>query len=170
MTPKKERRKMKSTQSKVKAQLGWVYGKISLDGKEGWFDILSVPIEADKTLGALIFELIEFKKTHEDMIQRITHMKRDLQDHLLSHGYELSGDTFECLTNDIKRAKTLNPRLEHSVALLKDGYINGLLEISIDQVLENQQKPTDIYSGYYKVENGKIVLDKKRKERMLSLD
>lgn len=161
---------MKSTQSKVKAQLGWVYGKISLDGKEGWFDILSYPISDTQTLGALLFDLIEFRKTYEEMIQRITYMKNELQQHLISHGYKLSGDTLECLINDIKSLKTLNPTLEHSVAVLKDGYINGLIEIGIDQVLENEVAPVDVYSGYYKVENGKIVLDKKRKERMLSLD
>ncbi len=164
---------MKSTQSKSKAQLGWAYGIISLDGKEGYYDPLSIPIQIDfkdTTLGALLFELVEFKQAHQEAMERVKDMKQELQAFMVLNGYELSGDTLESLIRDIKGVQVLNPTHAHTVALNKDGYVSELVDIEISQVLRNQDKPSDYKLGFYKVENGRIVLDKKRKEQLLSLD
>jgi hypothetical protein len=164
---------MKSAQSKSKAQLGWAYGIISLDGKEGYFDPLSIPLQLDykdTTLGALLFELVEFKQAHNEAMQRVKDMKIGLQQFLTSNGYELSGDTLESLITDIKRVQVVNPTHTHTVAFNKDGYIKELIDIEVNQLIANAQKPADYRGGFYKVENGRIVLDKKRKEQLLSLD
>ena len=164
---------MKTTKSLVKAQMGWVWGKISMGGQVGYFDPMGLPItlkDKEITLEELLNKLVAQEEQHKIVLQRLNGLKSSLRTYLSNAGYDLPDDTLNELINGISNVNTINPTDKHSIAILKDGFINDIIDIEIEQLLRNEKVPIDLALGYYKVEHGKIVVDIKRKEETLMTD
>lgn len=162
---------MKTT-SITKANEYQIKGIVS-KGKEGWMDITDIPILVEKkgmSLGKFFNELSGMFEAFKVMRDRQLSMKNALEGFVKDNGYKLSGDTWKSLEDDIQNVVVMNPEKKHHVAKLKDGYITEMVEFDLEQMVFGSDIPEDVASGFYKVENGIIVLDKKRKEQALSLD
>jgi len=162
---------MKTT-SITKAPVGSVKAIIE-PGTEGYQEIMDLKVRwqgEEKTLGQLIADVLEARKAIEAVANQTHAFKSGLQAWLEKNGYQVTGETLESLVNDVKALQVLNPKHRHSVAIMRNGYINEVIDISMEQILRNQVAPEDVNKGYYRVENGQIVLDARRREEMTSMD
>lgn len=140
---------------------------------EGYIDILQLPIQIgneQSSLGAFIDEFIGFQHTLSLVSKRLEAYRLTLKGFLEDKGYDVSGDDILSLISAIKQLDTLNPTDQHQVALLEDGYIKEVIDINLYQILRNAGVPDDVGEGYYKVADGKIVLDELRKEELEGLE
>ena len=164
---------MKSTKSLNKAQSGWVYGKIDMDGTLGYFDPMDLPLNYNGnriTLSNLLNRLTTYEQQYELTLKRLEQLKLTLKSFLDRAGYDLPHDTLNDIIGAINSVRVLNPHDKTQIAIMVDEYVNDVIDIKIDQILTNQLIPSDIGGGYHKVVNGKIVEDIKRKEETLMLD
>lgn len=164
---------MKSTRSISKAQKGWVYGVIAIDGTLGYFDPMYLPITINNesvTVNDLINRLVKYEEDDRQLTIKLNSLKSTLKSFLDKAGYNLPSESLNDIIQGINGVDVLNPNDKTQVALLVDGYISEVVDIKIEQLLRNQQVPSDIGLGYHKVEHGKIVEDLKRKEETLMTD
>ena len=160
------------TTSKKKSSVGMVKGIVAPD-TEGYIDILQLPIQHGNTttsLGSIIDEFIGWQETLSLVSKRLEAYRLTLKGFLEDNGYDVSGDDIVTLIRAIKGLDVLNPDDTHHVALLEDGYITDVIDINLYQILRNAGVPDDIKEGYYRISNGKIVLDDTRKEELEGLE
>ena len=156
------------TTSKTKASVGLIKGIVA-PGTEGYIDILQIPVDianTQTTLGQVLTNLLSLQATLQSVSTRIEHYRITLKAFLESRGYNVPGNTLLDLIRQIQTVHTLNPEDKHQIALLEDEYITDIIEINIEQILRNADIPDDLKNGYYKIKNGKIVLDELRKEEL----
>jgi len=91
---------------------------------------------------------------------------------LVQHGYTPKAETFDALLEELAGVYILHPNQRHQLFKLdKSGYIVDSVRFHTQHVVQNPKNvPGDVLRGYYKLVNGQIVLDEKRKEEILSLD
>lgn len=160
------------TTSLKKAQVGLVKGIVAPE-QEGYLDILQLPIEVanrQTTLGQVITNLLSLQATLQSVSTRIEHYRITLKAFLESRGYQVPTDTLLDLTRQIQELHVLNPEDKHYIAFLEDDFISDVVEIKIEQILKNAFIPEDLKNGYYKIQNGKIVIDELRKEELEGLE
>jgi hypothetical protein len=160
------------TTSLKKAKVGLVKGIVSPE-QEGYLDIMKLPIDvANKqtTLGQVITNLLSLQATLQSVSTRIEHYRITLKAFLEKRGYEVPSDTLLDLLRQLQEVHVLNPEDKHHIALLEDEYITGIIDINLSQILKNAEIPADLENGYYKIENGKIVLDPLRKEELEGME
>lgn len=160
------------TTSLKKAQVGLIKGIVAPE-QEGYLDILQIPIDIanrQTTLGQVITNLISLQSTLQSVSSRIEHYRVTLKSFLESRGYEVPSESLLDLTRQIQEIHVLNPEDQHQVAILEDGFIKEVIDIKIDQILKNAVIPEDLENGYYRIQNGKIVLDELRKEEVEGLE
>ena len=160
------------TTSLKKAQVGLIKGIVTPE-QEGYLDILQLPIEIanrQTTLGQVITNLLSLQATLQSVSSRIEHYRITLKSFLESRGYQVPTDSLLDLTRQIQELHVLNPEDQHQVAILEDGYIQEVIDIKLDQIIRNAFIPEDLKNGYYKIQNGKIVLDEIRKEELEGLE
>jgi hypothetical protein len=156
------------TTSKKKASVGLVKGIVAPD-TEGYIDILQIPIQVANTetnLGQVITNLLSLQATLQSVSTRIEHYRITLKAFLEERGYQVASDSLIDLIRKIQTVHVINPEDKHHIAILEDNYITDIIEINIDQILRNATIPEDLQNGYYKIQNGKIVLDELRKEEL----
>lgn len=160
------------TTSLKKAQVGLIKGIVAPE-QEGYLDILQIPIDIanrQTTLGQVITNLISLQATLQSVSSRIENYRVTLKSFLESRGYQVPSESLLDLTRQIQEIHVLNPEDQHQVALLEDGFIKEVIDIKIDQILKNAVIPEDLENGYYRIQNGKIVLDELRKEEVEGLE
>lgn len=156
------------TTSKQKAKVGMIKGIVA-PSTEGYIDITQLHI-GNKTLGAFIHDFVVFQDTVRQVITRLEDYKTALKEFLVSRGYQLSSYDIESLITDLRGVHTLNPNDKHQVALLHEGYVKEVIDIDLVQILRNIEVPSDLHEGYYKIENGQLVVDEIRKEEQEGLE
>jgi hypothetical protein len=160
------------TTSKAKAQVGSVKAIISPE-TEGYVDILQLPIDVGNTqttLGKVITEFISLQHTLRNVSTRIEAYRITLKQFLIKKGYDIPKDDLISLLQTIQEIDILNPKDEHSLAIEHEGYIVDVININIRQILRNADVPSDIKNGYYRIEHGKIILDRTRLEESEGLE
>lgn len=160
------------TTSLKKAQVGLIKGIVAPE-QEGYLDILQIPIDIanrQTTLGQVITNLISLQATLQSVSSRIENYRVTLKSFLESRGYQVPSESLLDLTRQIQEIHVLNPEDQHQVALLEDGFIKEVIDIKIDQILKNAVIPEDLENGYYRIQNGKIILDELRKEEVEGLE
>ena len=95
--------------------------------------------------------------------------KSTLRALLIERGYDVSGATFEALIEDIARTHMFLINKENYVVSVENGYIKDVTKVDVNLHVAGNI-PSDIHLGYYKLVDGKIVLDEIRREELLSLD
>ena len=88
-----------------------------------------------------------------------------LAKYLQSCGIDLTSKTLFAdikRLNDVIAIKKSKQNLDMNVN--DTGYITNILDIK--EIVEKQQVPVDVLRGYYKYENGKIVLDERRRQEL----
>lgn len=160
------------TTSLKKAQVGKIKGVVAPE-TEGYIDILQIPIDVanrQTTLGQVITNLLSLQATLQSVSVRIDHYRNTLKAFLTSRGYTIPSDTLIDLLRQLQEVHVLNPEDKHHIAILEDDFITSVIEIKLEQILRNQTIPEDLEQGYYKIQNGKIVLDELRKEEQEGLE
>jgi hypothetical protein len=106
------------------------------------------------------------------LTEQVKAHKARLKAILVQHGYNPTADTFESLLTELTSVYILHPNQRHQLFKLdKHGFIVDAVRFHTSQIVQNAKNvPGDIMRGYYKLVDGKIVLDEKRKEEILSLD
>lgn len=156
------------TTSKTKASVGLIKGIVA-PNTEGYIDILQIPIDVantQTTLGEVITNLLSLQATLQSVSTRIEHYRINLKAFLQERGYNVSSDSLIGLIRQLQKVHVLNPEDRHHIAFLEDGYITDIIDIKLEQILRNAEIPEDLKNGYYKIKNGKIVLDELRKEEL----
>lgn len=156
------------TTSKVKAQVGHVKGIVA-PNQEGYLDITELTING-KPLGHYINQVVELNKVLQDVSKRLDTHKKQLKTFLHHKGYYVSSDDLNSLYAELEHIHIVNPKDKHQLALLNQGFVKEVIDIDLDNILRNQELPIDYKEGYYKVENGTLVLDEVRREEMEGLE
>lgn len=156
------------TTSKVKAKVGHVKGIVA-PNQEGYLDIGELTING-KPLGHLIHQVVELNQVLQDVNARLQEHKWQLKEFLHAHGYDVSSDNLKALYAQLQQVHIANPKHTHQVALLKDGFVYDVIDLDLAHILTNQDLPIDYKDGYYRVENGTLVLDEVRREEMEGLE
>lgn len=160
------------TTSLKKAQVGLIKGIVAPE-TEGYLDILQLPIEVanrQTTLGQIITNLLSLQATLQSVSTRIEHYRITLKAFLEKRGYEVPSDALIDLLRQLQEVHVLNPEDKHHIALLEDDFITDVIEVKLEQIIRNAVIPEDLRNGYYKIQNGKIVLDELRKEEQEGLE
>lgn len=140
---------------------------------EGYVDILQLPIQHGNdttTLSKVLHDFTSWQETLALVSKRLEAYRLTLKGFLEDKGYKVSGDDIVSLIRAIKSLDVLNPDDTHHIALLEDGYITDVIDINLYQIIRNAGIPDDIKEGYYRISNGKIVLDDTRKEELEGLE
>jgi len=156
------------TTSKKKAKVGYVKGVVAPD-QEGYLDILQLPVDIENkqtNLRQVIKDLLQLQVSLESVSTRIEQYKSDLKDFLTTKGYEVHTDSLKGLLIQLKSIEVLNPKDKHQIALLEDDYITDVIDVNLKQIIKNAEIPEDLKEGYYKIQDGKIVLDPLRREEL----
>lgn len=156
------------TTSKAKATVGLVKGIVA-PNVEGYIDIMELPING-KPLGEYVNQIVELHSLLKDVSLRLDTYKIDLKRFLRERGYETEKDDLDGLFEDLGHVYTLNPNDTYHYANVHDGFITDVMEIDIEHIMRNTQIPIDIKEGYYKVEQGTLVLDEVRREEQEGLE
>jgi len=156
------------TTSKAKAKVGFVKGIVS-NNQEGYLDITELTING-KPLGEYLNQVVELNKLLQDVSKRLDTHKKALKTFLHHKGYYVSSDDLKSLYANLESMHIVNPKDIHQLALLKEGFVYDVIDIDLDNILRNTELPLDFKDGYYRVENGTLVLDEVRREEMEGLE
>ena len=156
------------TTSKAKATVGLVKGIVA-PNVEGYIDIMELPING-KPLGEYINQVVELRSLLNDVSIRLDSYKINLKRFLNERGYETDKDDLDGLFEDLGRVYTLNPKDTYHYADVHDEFIKDVIEIDIEHIMRNTEIPLDIKDGYYKVEQGRLILDEVRREEQEGLE
>ncbi len=94
--------------------------------------------------------------------------KSRIRELLRTHGVEVSDNTFETLIQEISVLHIVSGRDNYLVHNI-DGYVNKVVQFQPEQLFKGDL-PNDIQDGYYQIIDGKVIVDEKRREELLSLD
>lgn len=102
----------------------------------------------------------------ENMIsEELDYLLNELIKFLNDCGIELTSKTFNSAIRKLQEVIAIRKEKSYIGLTLNDlGYVRKFNEI--DTIIEKQNLPEDILRGYYKIENGKIVLDERMKEKL----
>lgn len=102
----------------------------------------------------------------EQIVRDMDDLAMKLQTFLLEHGVKPSDSKLSSLVKSFDNLNIIIPEKEYyHFKLSKEGYIKEFTEFGA-VVESNQELPSDVTRGYYKVEDGKIVLDEKQRQKL----
>ncbi len=101
----------------------------------------------------------------ERIVRDIDDLALKLQKFLVENGVTPSDSKITSLVESFNKLNVLKPSVEYiHFTLGEGGYISG--EQPFGAVVEKQELPADIFRGYYKVEDKKIVLDEEQRHKL----
>ena len=98
----------------------------------------------------------------DELVEKVENIRGVLKDILDDHNIPYMDTKLSTLLESFKQLRTIKPNRRYiAVELNELGYIKNLIETDI--IADPMPIPEDILRGYYKVVDGKIVLDEARK-------
>lgn len=104
-------------------------------------------------------------KLTERIVRDMDDLALKLQKFLVANGVTPSDSKITSLIESFEHLNIIKPGEKYiHFTISKDGYISG--EGEFGAIVEKQELPADIFRGYYKVENKKIVLDEQQRHKL----
>lgn len=101
----------------------------------------------------------------EQIVRDVDDLALKLQTFLIENGVIPKDSKLSSLVEKFEELNIIKPDTEYiHFSLNKEGFITG--NEKFGAVVEKQTLPADIYRGYYKVENKKIVLDEQQRQKL----
>ena len=104
-------------------------------------------------------------KLTERIVRDMDDLALKLQKYLVENGVTPSDSKITSLVESFEKLNVIKPDTEYiHFTISKEGYISG--EEEFGAIVEKQELPADIFRGYYKVEDEKIVLDEEQRHKL----
>jgi hypothetical protein len=101
----------------------------------------------------------------EQIVRDVDDLAAKLQKFLVANGVKPKNSKLSSLIEAFDEINIIKPDLNYiHFTLNKDGYIVGTEKFGA--VAQVDELPADIFRGYYKVENSKLVLDEKQRQKL----
>jgi len=99
---------------------------------------------------------------------RLKAHKSRIRELLREHGVNILDNTIESLINDLYMLHIVSGA-DNYVIRNVDGFVNKVIQFKGEDLFKGDL-PNDIEDGYYQIIDGKVTVDEKRREQLLSLD
>ena len=104
-------------------------------------------------------------KLTERIVRDMDDLALKLQKYLVENGVTPSDSKITSLVESFNKLNVIKPDTEYiHFTISEEGYISG--EEKFGAIVEKQELPADIFRGYYKVEDKKIVLDEEQRHKL----
>ena len=99
---------------------------------------------------------------------RLKAHKSRIRELLRTHGVVILDNTIESLIHELYMLHIVSGD-DNYVIRNVDGYVRGVTKFNAGDLFKGDL-PNDIEDGYYQIIDGKVTVDEKRREQLLSLD
>lgn len=97
--------------------------------------------------------------------EELTEIIQDLEKFLNECNVEVSSKTLYSMIRGLDKIIAIRKGKSYiGVTLNSNGYVQKINKI--DTIVAEQELPTDILRGYYKIEDGKLILDEQMREKL----